>query len=66
MPDNSRLIHDFDHSECRSRDTNVTLVARYLQHTHYRKCRSACAAHDGIVSRLHLDEGMRMSPRARM
>jgi hypothetical protein len=66
MPDNSRLIHDFNHSEYRSRDTNVTLVARYLHHTNYRKCRCACAAHDWIVRRLHLNEGVRVSARARI
>lgn len=66
MPINSLLIPDFNNSEYRSRDTNLTLGTLYLQHTHYRKCRSARAAHDWIVSRLHLDERMRVSARARI
>jgi hypothetical protein len=66
LPINSLLIHDFNCSEYRSRDNNLTLVARYLQHANYQKCRSACAAHDWIASRLQLDEGMRAIPRARI
>jgi hypothetical protein len=37
MPINSLLIHDFNNSEYRSRDTNVTPVAHYLQLTNYQK-----------------------------
>jgi hypothetical protein len=66
MPINSLVIDDFNNSEYRSCDTNVTLVAHYLQHTNFQKCRSACVAHDWIVSRLPLDEGTRASPRTRI
>ena len=60
------LIHDFNDSECRSCDLNVTQLARYLLHTYDQTSHGACAAHDGSVSRLHLDEGMRVSARARI
>lgn len=65
-PINARLIHDLNDSECRSCDSNATLLARYLLHTNDQKSRGACGAHDGIVSGLHLDEGMRVSARARI